>query len=247
MQLSRAASVSRFSNANKSPYVKLTQLKSTLLKSTLFTACLLSTTLAQAADVPEGSPSKPTPSVSRWADRCTDFTSNGWAFKSPRNFLPWLEVFSDPAIWLEFARRGLDPQSYVRSLSSLLDPATPKNYLEWGDPAIYEQWAKAAVEPDFYTAVNAIVFDPGRYLRWAALPLDPRAWNLLGTALSPETWGKWLAAPVHRDTQALIAKALDPETALKWSEALANPQNYPALKGIKVATPTTGQPALQKF
>ena len=226
-------------------------MKLTLLKSTLFAACLLSSPLTRAAEAPEEAgtlPSLlPSPTVTRWADRCTDFTTNGWGFKSPRNFLQWLEVFSDPAIWLEFGRRGLEPQTYVRTLSSLLDPGTPRNYLEWGDPAIYEQWAKASVEPDFYTAVNAIVFEPSRYLRWAQLPVDPRAWKLLGTALSPETWGKWLAAPVHPDTQALITKALDPQTALKWSEALANPQNYPALQGIKISSPVAGKPALQKF
>ncbi len=221
------------------------------MKSTLHTVCLLAASLAASwawgGEEPPRSLDTPTPTVTRWADRCTDFTTNGWAFKSPRNFLPWLEVFSDPAIWLEFGRRGLDPQSYVRSLSSLLDPGTPKNYLEWSDPAIYQQWAQAAAEPDFYNAVNAIVLDPGRYLRWAALPLDPRAWQLLGTALNPETWGKWLTAPVHPATQALINRALDPQTALKWSEALADPQNYPPLRGVRIAAPADARPALQKF
>ena len=102
------------------------------------------------------------PQVQRWADRCTDFTANGWAFKSPANFLPWLDVFSDPGIWLEFARRGMDPQSYTRTANSLLDPAMVKNYLEWTDPAIYEKWAKALAEPDFITAVNATLFDPDK-------------------------------------------------------------------------------------
>ncbi len=199
---------------------------------TLATA-LLCAGLAQAADpaVPEANPS---PASLRWADRCTDFTRNGWAFKSPRNFLQWLEVFSDPGVWLEFGRRGLDPQSYVGSLSTLLDPGTVKNYLEWADPDIYEKWARAAAEPDFYTAVNAILFDPGRAMRWAMLPVDARAWNLLGAALSPETWGKWLMAPFHPKTRELIDKALDPETALKWSQALANPANYPALKATRI-------------
>ncbi len=195
-------------------------------------AALLGTSLAQAADLPTPAvdPLAPSSNVTRWADRCTNLTSSGWAFKGPRNFLQWLDVFSDPAIWLEFGRRGLDPQSYVRSLSTAMDPGTAKNFLEWTDPEIYEKWARAAAEPDFSTAVNAILFDPGRIMRWAMLPTDARTWNLLATAFSPATWTKWLTAPFHPGTQALIAKALDPETALNWSRALADPASYPALK-----------------
>lgn len=194
------------------------------MKTTHLMAALLSANLAQAADV-----AAPSANVIRWADRCTDLTRGGWAFKGPRNFLQWLDVFSDPAIWLEFGRRGLDPQSYVRSLSSALDPRTAKNFLEWSDPAIYEKWTRAATEPDFNTAVNAILFDPGRAMRWAMLPVDARAWQLLATAINPETGMKWLLAPWHPGTQALIAKALDPETALNWSRTLTDPASYPIL------------------
>lgn len=199
------------------------------MKPSLLIAALLSVNLAQAAPLSPADPLVPSSNVTRWADRCTNLTSSGWAFKGPRNFLQWLDVFSDPAIWLEFGRRGLDPQSYVRSLSTALEPGTPKNFLEWTDPRIYEKWARAAAEPDFYTAVNAILFDPGRFMRWVMLPTDARTWNLLATAFSPETWTKWLTAPFHPDTQALIAKALDPQTALNWSRALADPASYPTL------------------
>jgi hypothetical protein len=199
------------------------------MRTAFLAAALLGASLAQAAE-PDTSAVSPSPIITRWADRCTDFTSNGWAFKAPRNFLQWLNVFSDPGIWLEFGRRGLDPQSYVRTLASVLDPGTVKNYLEWTDPEIYDKWARAAAEPDFYTAVDAILFDPGRVMRWAMLPTDARAWNLLATAMSPDTWVKWMTAPFHPNTQAFIEKALDPETALKWGQALADPTNYPALK-----------------
>jgi hypothetical protein len=210
------------------------------VRTPLLAVCLLCANLAQAA-APDATPDVPSPATLRWADRCTDFTSNGWAFKAPRNFLQWLDVFSDPAIWLEFARRGMEPQAYVRTLSSLLDPGTPKNYLEWTDPEIYNNWARAAVEPDFYTAVNAILFDPGRIMRWIMLPTDPRAWNLLATAISPDTWGKWMTAPFHPKTQDLVKKALDAENALKWAQALADPANYPALKRVTIPTATGSQ------
>jgi hypothetical protein len=170
-----------------------------------------------------------TTNITRWADRCTNFTSNGWAFKAPRNFLQWLEVFSDPGIYLEFGRRGLDPRYLVASLDSLLDPGTPRNYLEWTNPDIYNKWLQAAAEPGFYTAVNSILFDPGRMMRWVMLPLDGKAWELVGTAINPVTWLKWLNAPLDPRTQALFAKAANPETAQRWLDALGDPKNTPWL------------------
>lgn len=207
----------------------------------------------RAADVSAGNaPStaaSPSPQVQRWADRCTDFTTNGWAFKAPANFLPWLEVFSDPGIWLEFAERGLDPQTYVRTANSLLEPEAVKNQLEWTDPLIYEKWANALAEPQFITAVNATLFDPGKFMRWIMLPLDPKPWGILLKTVHPETLGKWLNAPQDPRTQALLAKAADPNTPLRLLEALRDPDNYPgmlfmtpaSLTSDKAAPPVTGR------
>lgn len=185
--------------------------------------------------------------VNRFADRCTNFTTNGWAFKSPRNFLKWLDVFSDPGIYLEFGRRGMDPDQWIASLDSLMDPGTPRNHLEWTNPAIYNEWAKAATEPAFYTAVNSLLFDPGRMMRWVMLPLDGQAWNLLGTAVNPNTWLKWLNAPQDAKTQALFAKAADPETARRWLEALGDPNNTPWITPPRTAQAPANSPAPTRF
>lgn len=217
------------------------KLQATLLALTIFPLMAAS---AGASDIPPPAPenaAKPSTTLTRFADRCTNFTTNGWAFKAPRNFLQWLEVFSDPGIYLEFGRRGLDPQSYVDTLSSLLDPGTPRNYLEWTNPEIYNRWAQSASDPAFYTAVNSILFDPGRMMRWAMLPIDGRAWTLLGTALTPTTWAKWLSAPTDPKTQALFAKAADPQTAQRWLEALGDPGNVPWFTTPN--TPYGAQPA----
>jgi hypothetical protein len=198
---------------------------------------------AAPSDVPAQSGSVPSnTSTQRFADRCTDFTANGWAFKSPRNFLKWLDAFTDPAIYLEFANRSLDPQSYVHTLSTMLDPGTPRNYLEWSNPEIYKQWAQAAAQPEYYTAVNSILFDPGRLMRWAMLPLDGRVWNVAGKAINPETWLKWLNAPADPKTQELFAKAANPETVQRWLEALGDPKNTPWFN-LPVA-PYSGQPVV---
>lgn len=202
------------------------------MKTTLPAVLVLSISLAQAAvaaDAPVPAPDAAVTSTERWADRCTDFTTNGAAFKSPRVFVQWLDVVTDPAIWLEYGNRALDPHYYVRSLSSLIDPGMPKNWLEWSNAEIPEQWMHAAGEPDFYSALSAIVFDPERYMRWASLPLDRRAWNLAGKAVNPSTWIKWMAAPVDPKSQALYAKAMDMDNAASWLRAWGDPANYAVL------------------
>jgi hypothetical protein len=200
------------------------------MKTALLAAGLLTFNLAQAAEPPPPVAPAKASSTARWADRCTDFTTNGSAFKAPRVFLQWLDVVTDPAIWLEMGNRGLEPQSYVRTLSSLIDPGMPKNFLEWTNPEILDKWAHAATEPDFYTAVNATLFDPGRMMRWAMLPLDARTWKLVGKAVNPQTWMNWATAPADPKTQALVTKAFDPENAAKWLQAWVEPGNYALLK-----------------
>ena len=168
----------------------------------------------------------PSARVLGMADRCTDFTTNGWAFKSPRNFLQWLDVFSVPDIYLEFARRAMDPRQGVRTLNSLLEPGTPRNYLEWTNPEIYTEWLRALFEPEFQQAVGGILFDPDRLMRWVALPTDPRPWELLATALDPITLGNWLTAPNEPEAQALFEKAADPATLERWTREFSEPDNY---------------------
>ena len=121
------------------------------------------------------------------------------------------------------------PEYTLRSADTLLDAGTVRNFLEWADPGIAEKWAAALVRPDFYTAVNSTLFDPGRMMRWAMLPLDPKVWQVAGTAINPITWAKWPAFSADPRVQAFVAKALDPMTAEEWSRELANPRSYPFL------------------
>lgn len=194
------------------------------MKKLLLAVCLSLVGLAHAAPAPAPA------TIVRWADRCTNLTSSGWAFKGPRNFLQWLNVFGDPGIWLEFGQRSLDPHYYVVTLDSALDPAAPKNFLEWTDPNIYTQWGRALTTADFYNAAATTLFDGERLQRWLTLPLDPRLWRIATTAGNPATWLKWAAAPVQPETQDLAKKMLDPDTAAKWWGAVNDPKSYPGVK-----------------
>lgn len=164
--------------------------------------------------------------VKEWADRCTDSTVNGWGFKDPRNFTKLVGLFSDPAIYLEFAQRMQDPESYARMANLMLDPATAKNYLEWGDPVIYTKWMTALFDPNFLMSALRPGLEVGTYVRWASVPMDPRWWAVAFNTMNPAVWAKWMTAPVNPKVMEPLAKAADPNTALKWSQALADPGNY---------------------
>jgi hypothetical protein len=170
--------------------------------------------------------------VNDWADRCTDSTVNGWGFKDPRNFPKLLELFSDPAIYLEFAKRMQDPESYARVVGQMLDPATAKNYLEWSDPGIYTRWLQAIADPNFYSASLRPLTDPGTLMRWAALPIDQRTWSLGLNTLNPGTWLKWATAGFNPKVVGPLVKAADPTLPLRWLQTAGNPANLPILSGV---------------
>lgn len=199
------------------------------MRHRLLLPLLFTLTLSNAHAAQPPAPAEPSARTLAMADRCTDFTTNGWAFKSPRNFLQWLDVFTTPDIHLEFARRSLDPRQSVRTLSSLIDPGMPRNYLEWTNPAIYAEWLRSAVDSEFYAAVGVILSDPQRLARWLELPADPRVGRLLAQASSPNTLIDWLAAPNDPATQALFAKAADPANLERWLRQFSEPGNYAGL------------------
>jgi hypothetical protein len=213
-----------------------------------FVLCLTTGTHADAQDDVPAVPIhrapgwRPVPkTVQAWADRCTDFTINSWGFKDPKNFVKWVEMFSEPAIWLEFAKRAEHPKSWVRVANTLVDPRTAKNYLEWTDPEIYLKWAVSFMNPEFYYSLMLPFLDPTKYVRWATVPLDPRFQDLVVNAINPETLMSWLSAPIDPDNWTPLIKALDPENMLRWAQVLTDPSNY---LGLDFATqPFQGMPA----
>jgi hypothetical protein len=179
----------------------------------------------------------PPSTVKDWADRCTDFTVNGWSFKDPKNFPLMVNTFTEPSIYLELAQRVMDPQFFIKMLGSMAEPDTAKNYMEWGDPAIYARWAGAPFDPNFYTAMMRPFGDPGKYMRWMVAPLDPRWWGVAINTMNPEVWLKWMTAPVDPKTYEVLAKMSDPDTARQWSQVLSDPDSYPAWSSSWAATP----------
>lgn len=181
--------------------------------------------------------------VSAWADRCTDFTVNSWGFKDPKNTIQLIGMFSDPAIFLEFAQRTLNPESYARIAGTLLDPATASNYLEWTDPVIYTRWSAALMDPNFYTQAMQPMLDPATYMRWASASMDPRWWGVGVQAMNPGTWMNWAMAPLNPKVMAPVMKAADLNNTLKWSQAMADPANYRFLNVLSGALPGQAAPA----
>lgn len=192
------------------------------------------------AELPPPPGAAPPPAtIPGWADRCTDFRTIGWGIKAPENFLNLVRVFSEPDIYLEFARRALDPQAYVRVAGTIPEPATAGNFLEWGDPRIYLKWAAAFLDPGFYGHLMAIFMDPGKPVRWAMAPSDPRTVEIMATAANPATAVGWMAAPLRAESWAPVTKALNPDTFAAWGRVLEDP-HHRSDTGAALATAPDG-------
>jgi hypothetical protein len=200
---------------------------SLLLASSVYGAAPAPDRLSPAPYIVPGAQPAPT-SVSGWADRCTDFTINGWGFKDPKNFVKLMQVFSNPAIYLEFARRMQDPESYSRVASLMMDPRTAKNYLEWSDPTIYLKWMQAFIDPGFYLESMRPFLDPSTYIRWMALPVDQRAWSAGVNMMNPAMWMKWMTAGANPRVSEPLVKTSDPEAPIKWLQTAGDPANFHA-------------------
>ncbi|MGA9992760.1 MAG: hypothetical protein WBP86_10600 [Thiobacillaceae bacterium] len=196
---------------------------------------------AKPAPLPTSPGSQPAPTtISEWADRCTDFTVNGWGFKDPKNFVKLTELFSHPDIYLEFSRRMEDPESYARVAGSMMDPRTVKNYMEWSDPVIYTKWMQASMDPNFYLEAMRPFMDPSTYLHWMALPMDQRAWSVAANMMNPAMWMKWMTAGTNPKVTGPLAKVADASMPTQWLQAAGDPANYRAWTGWS-PTPTQGQ------
>jgi hypothetical protein len=162
-------------------------------------------------------------SISAWADRCSDFTINGWGFKDPKNFVKLTQLFSNPAIYLEFSRRMQDPESYARVAGLIMDPRTTENYMEWANPVIYTKWMQALMDPNFYTEAMRPFMDPSTYMHWMALPTDQSAWNVGGNMINPAMWMKWMTAGMNPKVMEPFTKGFGANSSMNEPPPVGDP------------------------
>jgi hypothetical protein len=158
------------------------------------------------------------------ADRMLDPTRNTAAFKDPKAFTEWSQQMMNPATSMALAQKGIDPNTYLRMVAGMMNPATLQNYMQLTDPSVAMKWMAAGLNPNFYTALVGQGLNPANYLPWLTAPLSPQAMNLGMQALNPAMYGNWLTAPVSPQALNTMMAPMNPNLYMNWLGAGMNPK-----------------------
>jgi hypothetical protein len=127
---------------------------------------------------------------------------------------------------MALAQKGIDPNTYLRMVAGMMNPATLQNYMQLTDPSVAMKWMAAGLNPNFYTALVGQGLNPANYLPWLTAPLSPQAMNLGMQALNPAMYGNWLSAPVSPQALNTMMAPMNPNLYMNWLGAGMNPQTY---------------------
>ena len=110
---------------------------------------------AIAADAP-ATPTTP----QEWAGKMLDPTQNAAAFKDPAAFQQWTNAIMNPATSMAMMQQGMDPNTTLRMLSGMMNPAAMQNYMQFTDPSVAMKWMAAGMDPRFATALISQGINP---------------------------------------------------------------------------------------
>ena len=88
------------------------------------------------------------------------------------------------------------------------------------------RWLAASMDPNFYNALVAVMTDPGKMMRWAMLPVDPKLWGMMLNTLNPGMYMKWMMAPLDPRAMQLAIAPFNPNVCLGWLGAAMDPKTY---------------------
>ena len=204
-------------------------------KLSLFVALFAASSFAQAADTAPTTPQD-------WAAKMTDPTQNASAFKDPAAFTQWTGAMMNPATSMALMQQGMDPNTLVKMMAGMMNPAAMQNYMQLTDPAVAMKWMAAGMNPNFYTALMAQGLNPANYLSWMAAPLSPQALNLGMQALNPAMYANWMAAPISPGAVNTMMAPMNPNLYMNWMGAGMDPKTYGSWGGM-MALPAQAAPA----
>ncbi len=194
---------------------------------TILFAALAISGLVQAADNQATTPAPATPTTPQgWASKMLDPTQNASAFKDPAVFTQWANAMMNPATSMALMQQGMDPNTAVRMLSGMMNPAAMQNYMQFTDPAIYMKWMAAGLDPRFYTALLSQGINPANYLNWMMAPASPQMMNMGAQMLNPGLYAKWMAAPMNPAAVNTMMAPMNPNLYMNWLAAGMNPKTY---------------------
>jgi hypothetical protein len=68
--------------------------------------------------------------------------------------------------------------------------------------------------------------DPGKLMRWAMAPLDPKALQMLMKTIDPNVYVKWMMSPLDPRALQLMTAPVNPNLYMGWLGASMNPGSY---------------------
>lgn len=161
--------------------------------------------------------------VENWLWRMGDFSQNASAFKDPRVFTPWFGAMTDPSMVAAAMPMMMEPGSWIRTSSSMMQPGMVSNYMGFTDPNVAARWMGAAMDPNFYMQNAFSMTDPNKLMRWMMLPMDPRVMQTGMSMLNPNTHMKWMMAPMDPRVMGMMLTPMNPQFYGSMAGAVINP------------------------
>ena len=150
-------------------------------------------------------------SAEQWVDRMTDFTQNASAFKDPQKFAEWSNAMTDPSMVTAMGAQMIEPGNMLRSMTTMMQPSTTGNYMQFMDPNMYMRWSGAMMNPMWYTQMATSMADPGKMMRWVMLPMDPKMMGMGMQMMDPNLYVKWMMTPSDPRGMALMFAPMNPQ------------------------------------
>ena len=161
--------------------------------------------------------------VENWLWRMGDFTQNASAFKDPKAFNPWFGAMTDPSAVAAALPMMIEPGTWIRTTSSMMQPGMVSNYMGFTDPNVAARWMGAAMDPNFYAQNAFSMTDPNKLMRWMMLPMDPRVMQTGMSMLNPNTYMKWMMAPMDPRVMGMMLTPMNPQFYGSMAGAVINP------------------------
>lgn len=182
---------------------------------------VIPTTAAIAADA------TPAPGTNEaLAQKMLDPTQNASAFKDPQAFLAWANSMSNPAASAAVAQMGMDPTTYLRMLSGMMNPAALQNYMQFTDPSMAMKWMAAGIDPRTMGSMAGMAANPAMYGNWMQAPVNPQMWAPATQMMNPAMYGNWMQAPMSPGAMNAMTAPMNPNMYMNWTGAMADPRTY---------------------
>ncbi len=179
---------------------------------------------AQTVPSPIPSPADTPQTAEQWMNRMMDFTQNASAFKDPAVFAAWTNAMTDPAMATAMGVHLMEPGNLLRAMTTMMQPGTTANYMQFLDPGIYLRWGTAMMNPMWYAQMALNMADPGKMMRWMMLPMNPGLWQMGMQMMDPNLYVRWMMTPTDPRAMSLMFAPMNPQLYGSMLGGALNPQ-----------------------